>query len=78
MVKSITISIFLNLLTLSDGIYEAIHNDEVGFAIFLDLAKAFDTANVTKKIFSLGLNIQSCKAIKPRGKKRIPINLIYF
>ena len=57
--------------------------DNYGLAFWIvldwpDYALATAETNVTKKMFSLGLNIQSCKAIKPRGKKRIPINLIYF
>jgi len=46
------------VLTLSDTIYEAINNDESSCAIFLELAKAFDTVNhkiLLKKLDKIGI-----------------------
>jgi len=37
-----------------------------------DYALSSIETEITKKMFSLGMNIKTCKAIKPRGKKIIP------
>jgi len=51
--------------------------DDFGLAFWIvvdwpDYALSSIETEITKKMFSLGMNIKTCKAIKPRGKKIIP------